>query len=587
MARRLSRREFLRRSGSGIAGLAAGRFLLAGSGATLASLAGARSAAAYEPFTAELPIPPVLTAADITLAAAETDVQILPGAATRMWTLGATFPGPTIRRPSGQPTRLTVQHRLPAEAGTLTIHHHGNHSASSEDGQPADHLIQPGGDRTYTYEFMEEGAPERAAFQWYHDHSHMRTGRNVWRGLAGMVILDDELDASLPLPRGELDEYDIPLMIAAREFDANNQLTDRFTAPGRDTAPPGGWLGQPGWPPGDEIPAPTMLVNGAPQPFFRVAARRYRLRILNASNFHLLNLHLTSDQDMVQIGTESGLLPAPISRNRILLGPAERAEIVVDFGGLLGQTIRLESTAVSGTSQPGLAIGQIMEFRVTASATEDSSVPAALRPLPSWVGQIDPDTPPDRIWAFGLGTDTRGTPAWTINGRPFDHTRVDASPALGSMEKWMFVNASPPGESHVIHIHNVDWKVVSRNNGAPQLEEVGLKETFLLNAGEVLVVASKFTDHLGPFMIHCHMLEHEDHGMMTTYEVVTAASSDRPGGDLDAVIDRTIPDPAVRDRVRGVVGAARGGSPAPAAFLAPSARLPDGYRCDRRVKRSR
>ena len=168
-------------------------------------------------------------------------MQALPGRPTRMWTYGGTFPGPTIRRPAGQRTEVTFHHELPPSVGELTVHLHGGHNRTQFDGQPGgltashatsfycdiprglsprqsgnDVLIEPGGRRTYVYDLIEDGRPERAAFQWYHDHRLDHTARNVWHGLAGMWIVDDEFEAGLPLPSGE---RDLPLMLVDRSFD--------------------------------------------------------------------------------------------------------------------------------------------------------------------------------------------------------------------------------------------------------------------------------------------------------------------------------------------------------------------------------
>jgi len=171
----------------------------------------------------------VIDAAAFDLDVVEEEIAVLPGAKTRMWTYGGDFPGPTIRRPVGERTLATFRNKLPAKAGELTVHLHGAHNTSADDGQPGgltnnlrasmycdisnrltpaesgnDLLIEHGGQRTYTYDFVEGGQPERAAMHWYHDHRLDRTSRNVWRGLAGMWISDDALDASLPLPRGSV-----------------------------------------------------------------------------------------------------------------------------------------------------------------------------------------------------------------------------------------------------------------------------------------------------------------------------------------------------------------------------------------------
>jgi spore coat protein A len=557
----LSRRGLLRSLGAGLLGSLGLR--AAGAAAVLG--ASARSASgASSPFLMPLRMPPVLTGSHVTLVAKEALVQLAPGMPTRMWTFNGSFPGPVIRRPSGTPTRVTVKHRLPKAVGTLTIHHHGAHSASSEDGQPERNVIAPGGERTYTYGLREDGRPERAATQWYHDHSHHRTTRNVWHGLAGLFVVDDTVDAALPLPKGR---YDVPLVLTERLLDASNQLVDPFVVYG-DTQPVGQvGLGQ-GYAPADDLIGTRFLVNGVERPYLEVAARRYRFRLLNTSPFRPYNLRLSDGGPMVQVATESGLMPRPVVRHEILLGPGERVEVVVDFRGREGRSLTLDTVERSDAgplpaTAPGL--GQLLELRVTRRARETSTVPATLRPLPSWVAGASAQ--PHRVWAFGVGVDEQGRGAWTINGRAFDHTRVDAHPELGAVETWLLVNASPNLVSHYIHIHDVDWKVLQRNGSAPEPGEDCLKETFRLDPGEVLLVAAKFSDHLGHYMLHCHMLQHEDHGMMTAFEVVPRGHGDGGPAGLDAALARSVPDPVHRRLVRRVIEGARDGVPAPRALL--------------------
>jgi spore coat protein A len=247
-----------------------------------------------------------------------------------------------------------------------------------------------------------------------------------------------------------------------------------------------------------------------------VGTRRYRLRILNASNRRVYHLTLGGGQPMIQIATESGLLPAPVTRTSISLAPAERVEVVIDFAGHLGERITLRND-----------LKGILQFRVDESLADDSDVPPALRPLPGWTKNAVPAR--TRVWLFTTTAHADPNrpyagPAWTINGRAFDHHRVDACPRLGSIERWLLV--ANAGESdHVVHIHDIDWLPVARNLSPPPAWEQGLKETFHLNAnnrGEVVEVIGKFTDHLGRYMIHCHMLEHEDEFMMAQFEVVPA-----------------------------------------------------------------
>ena len=305
------RESRLRRAAPLVAGLLIGTALGAGAAAPIA-------AADPPAFSRPLVIPRVLTGTNITLTAKLADVQILPGAKTRMWTYNGTFPGPTIRRPTGQTTTVTLVNNLPPIAGELTLHNHGNHSTTENDGQPDAFLAALGGGSvTYTYTGTEGGGNERGAFQWYHDHRMDVTGRNVWMGLAGMYIIDDPADPQT-LPKGE---FDVPLLIADRSFNATNQLAYRFDPTG--------------------VTGNHILVNGVPQPYFKVGDRKYRLRILNASNSRSYLLALSNGQSFIQIGTESGLLPAPVRRSRILIGPAERVEVVVDFANKLNQKIVL------------------------------------------------------------------------------------------------------------------------------------------------------------------------------------------------------------------------------------------------------
>ncbi|HWW67006.1 MAG TPA: multicopper oxidase family protein [Solirubrobacterales bacterium] len=483
------------------------------------------------PFRARLPIPRVLSDSHIRIPIREAEVQILPGRKTRMWTYGGTFPGPTIRRRAGQRTRVTFDHELPAAVGETTVHLHGGHNRTQFDGQPGgltashpvsfychiprglsprasgnDLLIEPGASKTYVYDLIEDGRPERAAFEWYHDHRLDHTARNVWHGLAGMWIVDDELDSSLPLPSGE---RDVPLMIADRSFDRHNQLTDPFT----DRRPPA-----------DGIDGHLVLVNGAFMPHHRVTARRYRLRILNVSQFRAYNLFLSNGAPLVQIGTDSGLMPRPVRRHEVLLGPAERAEVVVDFAAAAGEAVELRSgPRHDGEHARGARpyAGALMQFRVGRKRLPDRTrVPRRLRPLPAWTREARQT--PDRTWTISIGGLFKTT--WTINGKTFNPARVDAFPVLGTTETWEIVNRT--NVAHMMHIHHTDWYLLSRDGKPPPPWEDCLKETFFVYPGERIVVAGHFSDYTGKFVIHCHMLDHEDHGLMTQFEVV------RPGEGL-------------------------------------------------------
>lgn len=485
----------------------------------------APAAFAAVPFRARLPIPRELSGSQIQIPIREAEVQVLPGRKTKLWTYGGTFPGPTVRRWAGQRTKVTFHHELPASAGELTVHLHGGHNRTQFDGQPGgltksqpissfcripkdltprqsgnDLLIEPGGRKTYVYDLVEDGRPERAAFQWYHDHRLDRTAPHTWRGLAGMWIVDDHLDASLPLPSGD---RDVPLMIAERSFDRHNQLVDPFS-------------GQ--RPPGDGIVGNSVLVNGAFMPHHRVSPRRYRLRILNISAFRSYNLHLSNGAQMVQIATESGLMPTPVRRREILLGPAERVEVIVDFAGAAGESVELRSSKRhSGRNPVGARAyaGALMQFRVGRERLADrTKVPRRLRPLPEWARKAK--RKPDRSWEISIGGLFKTT--WLINGKTFNPARSDAFPVLGTTETWEIVNRT--SVAHTMHIHHADWYLLARDGKRPPPWEDCLKETFFVYPGERILLAGHFSDYTGKFVIHCHMLDHEDHGLMGQFEVV-------------------------------------------------------------------
>ena len=482
-------------------------------------------ALAAVPFRSPLPIPDVLDGDHIRIPIRAAEQRIFPGPKTKLWTFGGTFPGPTIRRRAGHRTRVTFHHQLPEKVGELTVHLHGGHNRTQFDGQPGgltkrhpsslfcdiprglsareqgnDLLLEPGGRKTYVYDLVEDGGPERAAFQWYHDHRLDHTAPHAWKGLAGMFIVDDGFDEALPLPRGD---RDIPLMICDRTFDRHNQLTDPFTNRR---------------PPADGILAETILVNGAHMPYHRVGPCRHRLRLLNVSAFRSYNLQLSNGAPMIQIATESGLMPKPIRRREILLGPAERVEVIVDFAGMAGESVELRSSARHPGRNPEGAHtygGALMQFRVgTERVADRSRVPRKLRPLPAWTRHAG--RKPDKLWTVTIGGFFKTR--WEINGRTFNPAHAEAFPKLNSTETWEIHNKT--NVAHVMHLHHSDWLLLERDGKHPPPWEDCLKETFFLYPDEKILLAGHFSDYTGKFVIHCHMLDHEDHGLMSQFEVV-------------------------------------------------------------------
>jgi spore coat protein A, manganese oxidase len=438
--------------------------------------------------------PPRLHGKHLRIVIRKANVRVLPhGPRTPMLTFGGTFPGPTIVRRAGQDTKVTFVNRLPRKDGAVTIHQHGGHQRSRFDGQPASYLIKHGRKRTYDYPLRDGGSPLPAALRFYHDHRMDRTARNNWFGLQGMFLTTDPRDARRGLPHGR---YDIPLSITDRSFRADNRLVNPF----RTMA---GMSGGPGM----ETVGDRVLVNGRFAPYQRVRPGRYRLQILNSSLFSSYDFALSNGQPFTQIGTGSGLLPQPVVRQNILLGPAQRADVVVDFRDVAGQNVVLQSALGADGSANGVGL---MQFRVRGTTAPRSRVPADLATIAHY-------RVPAKVamtWRFGLNSAHH----WTINGKRFDPKRVDHRVRLGSTERWKLVNTSP--FTHFIHLHEELWRTLSRDGHPPPPWERGYEDTWRLDPGETVVVAARFTDYTGDFMVHCHMLDHEDDGMMATFRVV-------------------------------------------------------------------
>lgn len=429
--------------------------------------------------------------------------EILPGVPTPIWGYEGRFPGPTLRSRSGQETVVRHRNELPVPT---VVHLHGGHTPATDDGFPTDLVFPVGtapataaaghaghhdplarvviGSRDHRYPMRQ-----RAATLWYHDHRMDSTGPDVWRGLAGFHLVDDDEEDALPLPRGD---RDLPLMITDRAFAADGSLADpvrdRFAA---------GVLGD------------VIVVNGIAWPYHEVPAVRHRLRLLNASNARRYRLALEpappGGPALVQIGTDGGLLTAPIGHDTVEIAPAQRFDVVVDFGRYRpGSTVRLINTWGTG------GLRDVLEFRVGAAAPDDTAVPAVLSVLP-------PAPVPVRTRTFRLRHDEmHGTTGWTINGAPFDPASSVARPRLGEAEVWRFVSDF----HHPVHVHLSPFRVLSRGGGGPGPYDHGWKDTIDLRAAEQASVLVRFEDHAGRFLLHCHNLEHEDMAMMAAFTTV-------------------------------------------------------------------
>jgi FtsP/CotA-like multicopper oxidase with cupredoxin domain len=258
-----------------------------------------------------------------------------------------------------------------------------------------------------------------------------------------------------------------------------------------------------------------VLVNGRFAPYKKVRPGIYRVRLLNTSLFSSYDFALSNGRAFEQIGTGSGLLPHAVTRQDILLGPAQRADVLVDFRKLSGTNVLLQSIPRSDgvVGGSGSHVAVLMQFRVRGDQ------PAQHVHVPDPLGKVEHLKIPKKVaktWNFGVSKDKHGA-YWSINGHRFDPQRVDHRVRLGSVEKWRIHNSSDM--THFVHLHEEEWLTVSRDGKRPPPWERGYEDTWRLDPGETVVVAAKFTDYTGDFMIHCHMLDHEDESMMATWRV--------------------------------------------------------------------
>jgi FtsP/CotA-like multicopper oxidase with cupredoxin domain len=470
------------------------------------------------PFRVPLPVPPVARPIGRDAAGAElytvtqrvAQVEILPGVRTPILGYDGIFPGPTIEARRDRP--VVVRHRNELPVPTV-VHLHGGHTAPEHDGWPSDLVLPLGdtagwtghrmvgdavaGERAYHYP-----GRQRAATLWYHDHRMDFTGPAMYRGLLGFHLIRDDVEDALPLPRGD---RELPLLICDRAFAADGS----FAYPGLDQ----GMRVLPGvaadWMEG--VLGDVLLVNGAPWPVHDVDAARYRLRLLNGANARRFRLVLrvpgAADLPLVQIGSDGGLLAAPVTHAAIEIAPGERFDVVVDFSVLpVGTEVTMANALGSGR------LGEVMRFRVVRAGRDDSRVPERLAELPPLVPAPDA---PVRTFRFSRG-DVGDHIGWTINGRRFDPDAALAEIPLGRTETWRFVT----DVHHPVHVHLDPFQVLRRGSGGPGPLDGGWKDTVDLRPAEVVDVAVRFADHPGRFVLHCHNLEHEDMAMMATVRTV-------------------------------------------------------------------
>ena len=420
----------------------------------------------------ELRIPTVASPRGLALGVAAGAVTIVPGKSTTAWLYNGQFPGPTLVATRGDDVTVQFTNGLPQRSIT---HWHGMVVDHANDGHPQQAVGSAG---TYAYSFRID---QRAALNWYHPHPHMVTGEQVYRGLAGAFIVRDALDTGtatnpLGLPSGA---YEVPLIIRDISLDSGGTL--QFSSKSS------GFWGK------------TPLVNGTLNASLAVDRAVYRFRVLNGCNARLLRLALGNGASFTLIGNDGGLLGQTYTIQEITLAPGERADLIVDFRGLVaGGTVLLRDLDTGWV---------LLEFR-GGEANGGGTVPTGTLSTIESLGAAV------RTRTFSFDGMTR------INGKVYDVDAVEFEVPFGETERWVFrTNGNGP---HPVHVHGASFQVQTRTGGRGQTYdwERGWKDTVLVNDGETVDVLIRFDGHRGLYVMHCHQLAHEDAGMMANFLVV-------------------------------------------------------------------
>jgi spore coat protein A, manganese oxidase len=445
--------------------------------------------------------------------------------------------------PETYPSWIPVDTRLTPLGNQVRVmtHLHGGFVAGASDGNPA---VTPNGfgpGETQTVFYTNEPPQMPAELLWFHDHGLGATRLNVFAGLAAAYIVRDQFDTGdepnpIGIPGGA---YEIPLVVQDRQFNPDGT----FLYPTSDIAGVT-WIG--------EYFGDVMLVNGKVWPFLEVEPRMYRFRILNGCNARILGLDI-GGPGLWQIGAEGGMWDKPVSVKQLVLAPAERADVLIDFSKFAGQTLVMKNhKPPKPVSNPAPQLEQVMQIRVgtTVSQPGPTSIPPS---LPGRAADVVGDVVATRY--ITLNEIDVDEPTWflNLNGVHFDEGPVTETPRVGTVEDWVYVNVT--GDTHPMHTHLVTFQVVGRtpfdaqayeeaNEGAhgvpggidptpfatgpiepPDPSERGYKDTVKANPGQFTTIRAKFDLPTGvtapqSYVHHCHIVEHEDNDMMRRFEVV-------------------------------------------------------------------
>lgn len=447
-------------------------------------------------FTRELAIPPLAASTldeegrrHFALTAAESSTQFVAGVDTPTWGFDGSYLGPTIRVERGEEVVVSVNNDLDE---ATTVHWHGMHLPTGMDGGPHQ-PVMPGGAWSPTWQIDQP-----AATLWYHPHLHGSTEEHVARGLAGLFIVTDPLEGALDLPR-DYGIDDIPLIVQDVRFDPNGAFAYR-----------GGFVGSLG---------DRLLVNGTLEPYLTVTTKVVRLRLLNASTARVYDFGFSDERAFDQIASDGGLLVAPASHTRLRLSPGERAEILVSMSP--GESVVLRSTPPPlgaivpfGGPDGGADSLDVLQLRAADDLRSSSLTPTSLVPIERWDAA---DATTTRSFVLD------GT---SINDQTMDLRRIDQTVTVGETEIWNVLNDMP--RPHNFHVHGVQFQVAEVDGAAPPAELAGWKDTIYLEPGVSYRLLLRFEDYAdtdAPLMYHCHLLRHEDAGMMGQFVVVRPGES--------------------------------------------------------------
>lgn len=453
-------------------------------------------------------IPPTQTGTNINLTLQNGTTQFYSGQTTNTMGANGNILGPTLILNQGDFVNFSVSNQI---GDTTTIHWHGLHVSSENDGGP--HTTIPP-NTTWSPSFT---ILDKAATYWYHPHLHHHTDMHVSKGIAGMIIVKDNAESTLSLPR-TYGVDDFPLVIQSKDFDTSNQIVVHSNS--------------------DDV----VMTNATINPFLNVPSQVVRCRVLNGSSQRAFNVGLSNNQSFYQIASDGGLLSAPVQLTRLLLAPGERAEILIDFSGMNGQTAFLKSYAselpngIYGATNPGTGAGMtmtgynpnplngadfnILQFNVgVQNSNPITSIPSNLAtviPVPEINSNIT------RTLTFTPVTmgPNQLNGNFLINGASMNLNVINYTIPFNNTEIWELRNQS--AISHPFHIHDIQFNILTRNGISPPLNERGRKDVVLVRPEETVRFIAKFetfSNNTIPYMYHCHLLTHEDGGMMGQFIV--------------------------------------------------------------------